>query len=347
MNTTADGSSKGHSGTRVLAAMMQTWTGSVYVPTPTASSASEKSFAMSWDPRPSACSLAPSAFKAWEVLTSEARGAIDGRMGSVIADRIDVLFGGMRASRPEIDTTAEHSCAEAVEQFIIDVAAMTDAQRDGVFAALGSGTYAFFQTVYVYDLDFRLRAALAQLFDEQPDVPDAADPGPSPGAEAADLWPALDRFLTEVATLSHLDPVTTELIRLRGARAHNCRICQSRREVRAITEGAGDSTWDKIDLFEWSDLDERYKVALRLTDAVLWQPAAYPAGLADQVRATFTPEETVEMVLDLVRNAANKVAVALQADQAVIASGVEYFSVSPVGTLRYGLPAPVGATRQG
>ena len=49
------------------------------------------------------------------------------------------------------------------------------------------------------------------------------------------------------------------------------------------------------------------------------------------------------MVLDLVRNAANKVAVALQADQPLVPVGVEYFSVERDGTLAYGLPAPVGA----
>ena len=80
---------------------------------------------------------------------------------------------------------------------------------------------------------------------------------------------------------------------------------------------------------------------------MIWQPAAYPDGLVEQVRATFSPEETVEMVLDLVRNAANKVAVALQADQPLVPVGVEYFSVERDGTLAYGLPAPVGVASAG
>jgi alkylhydroperoxidase family enzyme len=190
--------------------------------------------------------------------------------------------------------------------------------------------------------DFRLRASLIQLFDalEDQDGTDA-----SQAASGADLWPALDRFLTHVAALDQLDPVTTELVRLRGARAHNCRICQSRREVHAVTSGASESTFDQIDFYETSDLDERSKVALRLTDALIWQPAAYPAGLVDEVRSTFSPAEALEIVLDVVRNAANKVAVALQADQAVVASGVEFFALESDGSLRYGLTAPanVGA----
>ena len=154
--------------------------------------------------------------------------------------------------------------------------------------------------------------------------------------------PGMDRFLTDVAVLSALDPVTTELIRLRGARAHNCRICQSRRDVRAIGGGVDESTFDKIDFFETSDLSERHKVALRLTDAMIWQPAAYPAGLVAQVKEQFSPAVALEIILDVVRNAANKVAVALGADQAVVTEGVEYFTVSREGELAYGLPAPVG-----
>lgn len=301
---------------------------------------------MRWDPLPSARTMAPTAFKDWEVLTNEASVAVDAAMLALIQDRIDVILGGGATSHsPSTDT--ERSCAEAIEQFIINVAELTDAQRDGVFTALGARSYPFFQALYVRDFDFRFRAAMTQLFGEPASTTPAPDPGQIPGAEPPDLWPALDRFLTDVASLDALDPVTTELIRLRGARAHNCRICQSRREVAAIKGGADESTFDKIDFYETSDLDERYKVALRLTDAILWQPAAYPAGLADQVRAAFSPDETVEIVLDLTRNAANKVAVALQADQPVVPVGVEYFSVGSDGALAYGLPAPVGASGRG
>ncbi|HEX4018611.1 MAG TPA: hypothetical protein VHX15_17875 [Frankiaceae bacterium] len=301
---------------------------------------------MRWDPMPSARTLAQAAFKDWEVLTSEASLSFDAAMLALIDDRIDVILGG-RTSSYTPKTDAERSCTEAIEQFIIDVAALTDAQRDSVFGTLGARSYPFFQVLYIRDFDFRFRAAMTQLFGESEAGSAAAEPERAAGAEAPDLWPALDRFLTDVASLDALDPVLTELIRLRGARAHNCRICQSRREVAAIEGGADESTFDKIDFYETSDLDERSKVALRLTDAVIWQPAAFPAGLVEQVRATFSPDEALEIVLDLTRNAANKIPVALQADQAVVTVGVEYFSLGSDGTLAYGLPAPVGAPGRG
>ncbi len=298
---------------------------------------------MSWDPIPAPRSLAPSSFDAWDRLRSEAMSAVPPAMAALIRERIAVLFAGAQADPAVTTSDTDRACAEAAEQFIIDVAAMSDAQRDAVGSALRAGTYPFFQTVYVHDLGFRLRMALEQLFEEPAADPASGSPAPRASQEPVDLWPALDTFLTVVAALDHLDPVTTELIRLRGARAHNCRICQSRRNVTAVTRGADESTFDKIDFYESSDLDERHKVALRLTDAVIWQPAAYPPTLVKQVRDTFTPQETIEIVLDVVRNAANKVAVALQADQAVVSVGVEYFSVASDGRLAYGLQAPVTA----
>jgi alkylhydroperoxidase family enzyme len=294
---------------------------------------------MTWELVPETRNLASTAFADWDVLRADAGGVVAPEMAAMIQERIAVLFGGKPPTRDEISSESTLSCVEAVEQFIINVAEMTDEQREAVSVALGAGAYPFYQAVYVYDLDFRLRAALIQLFnefeDESPVEPKSAS------ASGADLWPALDRFLTHVAAMDHLDPVTTELVRLRGARAHNCRICQSRREVHAVTSGASESTFSQIDFYETSDLDERSKVALRLTDALIWQPAAYPPGLAEEVRRFFSPAEALEIVFDVVRNAANKVAVALQADQAVVASGVEFFALESDGTLKYGLAAPV------
>jgi alkylhydroperoxidase family enzyme len=295
---------------------------------------------MTWELVPETRKLAPAAFADWDILRTDASGVVTPEMSEMIQHRIAVLFGGKSGVAIESQSESVRSCTEAVEQFIMNVAEMTDAQRDGVSSALGAGAYPFYQAVYIYDLDFRLRAALIQLFNE---LEDPAGIEPQSGGDGADLWPALDRFLTDVAAMDRLDPVTTELVRLRGARAHNCRICQSRREVHAVNNGASEATFDQIDFYETSDLDERSKVALRLTDALIWQPAQYPAGLVEQVRATFSPAEALEIVLDVVRNAANKVAVALQADQAVVASGVEFFALESDGSLKYGLPTPENA----
>jgi hypothetical protein len=59
--------------------------------------------------------------------------------------------------------------------------------------------------------------------------------------------------------------------------------------------------------------------------------------LREQVRSTFTDAEIVELVLDVARNAANKIAVALAADAPHVTTGVEYFDTDDHGELHYGL----------
>ena len=49
------------------------------------------------------------------------------------------------------------------------------------------------------------------------------------------------------------------------------------------------------------------------------------------MRAHLTDAEIVEIVLDLVRNAANKIAVSLGGDEAVVTDGVEFYDVDATG----------------
>ena len=111
-----------------------------------------------------------------------------------------------------------------------------------------------------------------------------------------------------------LDATLTELVRLRGARQHDCRLCSSRRSVAAIDEGAGDAEFAAVDDYATSDLPEATKAALALVDAMIWTPTAIPDAVVADVRRHLTDAQAVEVVLDVARNAANKIAVALRAD---------------------------------
>jgi alkylhydroperoxidase family enzyme len=217
------------------------------------------------------------------------------------------------------------------EQFVVDVAGVTAEQRAAAANDLGRDLFEFVQGCYVRDFDARLRAAWRQLFDVEPRA-GAVEAGSS-------LWEALEAFFAAVARMDALDPITTEIVRLRGAHAHNCRLCKSTRSVRAEAAGASESLYDKIERFEASDLADRYKVALRLTDALLWEPSQYPEGLVEEVHGQFTDAEIVEIVFDVTRNAANKIAVALAADDPHVTEGIEYYDIDPGGAVVY-LAAP-------
>jgi len=50
-----------------------------------------------------------------------------------------------------------------------------------------------------------------------------------------------------VARLRALDPVTTEVVRLRGAAQHNCRLCKSLRKGNALDAGGSESLYADIE----------------------------------------------------------------------------------------------------
>ena len=103
----------------------------------------------------------------------------------------------------------------------------------------------------------------------------------------------------------------------------------------AARAGADESIYDQIDHYETSALAPRHQVALRLVDAFLWQPLAYPTDLAAAIGAAFSTGETVELVLDIVRNAANKIAVLFAADAPHVTEGIEPFDLSAEGDVVY------------
>ena len=139
-------------------------------------------------------------------------------------------------------------------------------------------------------------------------------PDGRPSGRDRELVTLLAEYQDSVMRSRHLDAVTTELVRLRCARQHDCRICQSLRLDEARDAGADDSVLAQIDHFETSDLAERHKVALRLVDAVIWRPSDISDELARQAHAHFTDEEIAELLLDITKWSTQKIHVTLGTD---------------------------------
>lgn len=215
--------------------------------------------------------------------------------------------------------------AEFADQFRLDVSAVDAAQRAAFFAAHGDQAFAVVQQIYAADLVPRVRAVLDVVF--------GTSAWPTPDPYEGDSWALLESFMTAVARMHSVDVTVTELVRLRGARLHDCAVCKSRRSLEAIAHGADDSAFRAVDDWQNSDLPDITKAALALTDAVIVTPEAVPPGTVDAVRAHLSRPQTVEIILDVMRNAANKIAVALGADAATVTEGVELFSTDADGNL--------------
>jgi hypothetical protein len=123
---------------------------------------------------------------------------------------------------------------------------------------------------------------------------------------------AINTFAASTMRLDALDPIVTELVRLKCARYHDCRLCQSLRLGAALDAGLDETMADKIDRFELSDLDERIKVALRLTDAMIIAPGSVDTTLAEQVREWFSPQQIMELALDIMKWGQQKAQVSLR-----------------------------------
>jgi alkylhydroperoxidase family enzyme len=220
---------------------------------------------------------------------------------------------------------AEAVIAEFAEQFSVDVSTITGEQRSRLFKSLGDSTFGVVVQMYIADFVPRVRAGLEALgVGEQYLGWTHGRIRWDRGTEPSDL--VFNDFLPAVARMRALDPVTSELVRLRGAAQHNCRLCKSLRESTALDAGGSESLYEDIERFESSVLlDDRAKAALRYADGLIWTPAHLVADDVVEVRSRFSEAEAVELTFDIMRNASNKVAVSLGADAPRVEQGTERY----------------------
>jgi alkylhydroperoxidase family enzyme len=263
----------------------------------------------------------------------DAGAALDRALSAGTLDAAAAVPARTLGLRPLVPETPTHPLITAfAEQFAVDVTQIDELMRAELAEATGNRMFPVVMAVYLGDWVPRVRHALDALF--------APSDWPAPRPGDGDRWAVIDEFQQVVARLDALDPVTAELVRLRGARQHECRLCQSLRSRSALVAGADESTFAAVDDFAESGLTEAQKAALALTDALIWTPDGLPATALAAVREHFTPAQAVELVLDVMRNAGNKIAVALAADAPNVTDGIEIYDIEPDGTLTYGLTAP-------
>lgn len=239
------------------------------------------------------------------------------------------LPASVEVGQPESE--AEVAVAEFAEQFSADVSSVTAQQRSRLWKQLGDSTFDVVVQIYIADFIPRVRAGLEALgvgaqylgWVAQPITWDhTTDP--------SDL--VFNDFLIAVARMRALDPITSELVRLRGAAQHNCRLCNSLREGGALDAGGSETLYAEIERFASSSLlDDRAKAALRYADALIWTPAHLVADDVAQVRSRFSESEAVELTFDIMRNASNKVAVSLGADAPRVEHGTQRYLIDADG----------------
>ena len=107
-----------------------------------------------------------------------------------------------------------------------------------------------------------------------------------------------------------------------------------------MVAGADDAMFDSVEAYATSEFSSAQKVALAFAEAMIASPAALQGEPVTRLATCFEPAARVELVLDIVRNATNKVAVALGGDAPRVETGYEVYDVRPDGEIIYGLEAP-------
>jgi alkylhydroperoxidase family enzyme len=269
--------------------------------------------------------LRPEATALLDVACARAWDAVDSELLDALRTRAAVLLGHPDGRRVDAADPAIAGCLEFAEQFVIDVSGIGEAEREALGRHVnGDAVTDLVRALFLVEYALRLELVSARLFDGPVVTAPARPADPSTG-----LGEALAEYQDAVVRGDALDPVLTELVRLRCARTHNCRICQTLRLADARAAGADDAVTAAVDRYETSDLDERTKAALRVTDAVITLPASLSPDAVASARGLLTPEELAELCLDVSKWSTQKVHVALGTDGAdrlqLDAQGVSWF----------------------
>jgi alkylhydroperoxidase family enzyme len=253
---------------------------------------------------------------------------IIGLIRTTCADAVSLSALPSELAGAQAESEIETVVADFAEQFSIDVSTVTDAQRAALTGALGRGAFGAVMQMYVADFLPRVAAGLAAL-----GLPvDWISPEPKWDSETDASDVVFNHLLPGIARLRSLDPVTTEVVRLRGAVAHNCRLCKSLRDSAALDSGGSESLYGDIERYEDSrSLSDGHKAALRYADALIWSPSHIEPAVAADVLQHFSPVQARELTLDVMRNASNKIAVALKADAPRVEQGTSLYTIDADG----------------
>ena len=297
----------------------------------------------------------PRSVEAPEVLASLAvacesiRGACDGSLLELARRRVAMLLNNEAevqakawgaiseiqiaelGSWPTSDAFDERQKAALAmtEQFVIDVTGVLAGPLAASAGALGAEIGPLVQALYLLDVGQRVEVVLSAFLGETLTTDSWA--WGATGEIPADPMVAIMAMLAAVGRLQAVDPITKELVRLRGARLHECRRCLSVRSVAALNAGANDDLLGADDPSAVGTLSAATISAIDLVDATFVGPPTINQELLSRLTQSYDTGELVELVSYMMRNACNKIPVAFGVDDAIVEDGFEYQVIDASG----------------
>ncbi|ONH32601.1 hypothetical protein BL253_04610 [Pseudofrankia asymbiotica] len=196
----------------------------------------------------------------------------------------------------------------------------------------GRGTRELAEIIYVFDQAARLVIGHGRLFDpgEFGDAPPDEAPSEPRSLGAANL------LLHDAALgLSALDPVTTELVRLRAGSYHDCRTCLS---LRLVIDGrvvVDEELFARLGGYaDDPAFSPSRRAALRYADAHMTGPRQITPELRAELRTHFSAAQLVELSLDVTAWNYQKTLVALDLDAPASGEGLTGMAINADGSLQ-------------
>lgn len=270
------------------------------------------------------------------------RVAIDAVGSDVFTDtraRVESLLGFAAHDLREPTSPLLEAAAALTEQFLVYVPGVGEDLLQPVRAIFGNdGLETFLQGLYVVDQTTRLRLIHSQLFGPAP------QPGPAVTSpeNPTSLPMALAALHASTMVLSALDAQTTEIIRLRAASYHHCRLCASLRLEVDGTSAVDESLAARIERNDLSGMREEHVLAIRYADAHMVDPKRIDPALVRALTAQFTREQLVELTLDVSQWNQQKILVALGTDDPVSDDGLTPLTFDDSGHIVHGAHGSLG-----
>lgn len=164
--------------------------------------------------------VAPDARRALGEAWDAAHQEVDPALLALARRRVEDQLGFAPDPGPEPDSRLQRAIVALTDQFVFYVPQVTEELCAPVREDLGEerlGT--FIDALYVLDQTTRLRISHSRLFAEVP----AREPPPRRNGPTSSLAAAIRELHASAMQLDQLDPLTTEIVRLRAANYHDCK----------------------------------------------------------------------------------------------------------------------------
>jgi AhpD family alkylhydroperoxidase len=134
---------------------------------------------------------------------------------------------------------------------------------------------------------------------------------------------AIADFAAAVVRAGAVDPLLRELVRLRCAQIHDCRLCGSLRTREAQEAGFDEDMQRRIARYESGAFSPAVVAALKLCDAIIMRPAWADAALKEELQRHFTAQQIAQICLEVMKWSQQKALVALRTEPPVAATLTE------------------------